>query len=296
MSPSIRTKTALLVMAMMIAALLGLAVRAEAEDVTVNGPPVASITVQGDGGPFYTGKSIILLATGSSDPDGDPMTFSWVMPDGSARVGEAVSWTPDAPGTIRFQLKARDQWGLVNVTSRDIDVVEGPDQVARGSIRTFLLLMVPLGALIILAMVIIAVLRGRRMRKLERVLEEVGVVHRPQFGRSGATQMPEARVLDLEPVTRVHPTKETHTESANDPEARRGYKDEKMQVPEYQLPPRSGTPPRKARAQRPDHRTVSATLECPSCAHVFRERMDPSLIGKGSFKIRCPRCGMEGDV
>ena len=107
--------------------------------VTVNGPPTA------DAGPNQDaelGDTVTLDGTGSTDPDGDTLLYSWIQTAGPAvtLVGAntaSPSFTaPAGPGTITFQLTVDDQQGRtdtdeVNVGLNQPPVADaGPDQDA----------------------------------------------------------------------------------------------------------------------------------------------------------------------
>jgi len=256
--------------------------------VHANSPPVAVITVVGaDVEEVRVGDTIVLQASDSQDPDGDVLTYSWVMPDGRVRNGPEVTWTANRKEVIRFHLTARDVWGESNITTLRIDVLEGKDQVERSDIWDFLLFIVPIAFFMLLIIVVVAILRGRKARRLESVLEEVGVIHKPQY-----IPHSEPRVLDLEPVKRSFPPANVITTR----EMSHGRDRDDSKVPEYQLPP----PPAKDGYGPSGHkhspRSVNATLECPGCGKVFQQRLDPGTIGKGKKVIECPHCGTEGEV
>ncbi len=108
---------------------------------TENQPPVA------EAGPDQTalvGDTVTLDGSGSSDPDGDPLTYSWTLtaPTGSAAAlsdSTAVdpSFTIDLPGTYSAQLTVND--GLADSAPDTVTVSTensppladaGPDQLA----------------------------------------------------------------------------------------------------------------------------------------------------------------------
>jgi hypothetical protein len=77
-----------------------------------NLPPVADA---GDDQQVLVGEQVALDGTGSSDPDGDPLTFSWTLrgPEGSTAVLDSltepsVSFTPDVAGDYTATLVVND--------------------------------------------------------------------------------------------------------------------------------------------------------------------------------------------
>jgi len=86
-----------------------------AEDVAtirVNAPPVA--VIEGDLETVF-GKARIPVffdATGSYDPDGDPLSFYWDFGDGISAKGPKVSHSFDKPGLYTVKLRVDDGTGL----------------------------------------------------------------------------------------------------------------------------------------------------------------------------------------
>ena len=78
-----------------------------------NSPPIANAGANQTG---YVGTSVTLDGSGSSDPDGDPITYRWSfswVPAGSAAVlanahGAKPSFTPDLPGSYGVSLTVND--------------------------------------------------------------------------------------------------------------------------------------------------------------------------------------------
>ncbi len=104
-------------------------IQSESIKVRVNTPPIAN--AGGDREAFAGGAhdAVLFDATGSSDPDGDPLTFYWDFGDEITATGPKVLHTYDTPGTYTVQLKVDDGTGTeagvvwtsvtVEVKSRD---------------------------------------------------------------------------------------------------------------------------------------------------------------------------------
>ena len=72
-------------------------------------PPVAALN-----GPFtgLEGSSVAMSAAGSSDPDGDALTYLWSFGDGATGMGLSVSHTYAQDGTFDVRLVVRDTRSL----------------------------------------------------------------------------------------------------------------------------------------------------------------------------------------
>jgi PKD repeat protein len=97
-----------------------------AEDVAtirVNAPPVG--VIEGELETVY-GKAHIPVffdATGSYDPDGDPITFFWDFGDGKSAKGPKVNHSFDKPGKYTVKLRVDDGTGLKSsVRWREVSV------------------------------------------------------------------------------------------------------------------------------------------------------------------------------
>jgi PKD repeat protein len=69
-------------------------------------PPVANITVTSD--QLVAGRPVNLSAAGSSDPEGDPLTFLWDLGDGNTSTDERVSHVYEGAGTFTVRLTVTD--------------------------------------------------------------------------------------------------------------------------------------------------------------------------------------------
>ena len=107
----------------------------------VNRAPVASA-----GGPYsgLVGMSVAMSASGSSDPDGDALTFAWTFGDDSQGVGAAVSHAYPAVGHYRVTLAASDgALASTDTTAADVATLyqaraftdPGPIKLATGKPR-----------------------------------------------------------------------------------------------------------------------------------------------------------------
>ena len=71
------------------------------------------------------GQTSRLSAT-ATDPDGDPVTFQWTVPQGTLSVADAPNtvWTaPNAPGSVTATVTARDNRGGMATSSVNLQVV-----------------------------------------------------------------------------------------------------------------------------------------------------------------------------
>ena len=74
-------------------------------------PPVAAVN-----GPFTSseGSAVAMSATGSTDPDGDALTFAWTFGDGGVATGATVSHTYAQNGTYNVRVIATDSRDLAD--------------------------------------------------------------------------------------------------------------------------------------------------------------------------------------
>ena len=77
--------------------------------IIVNGPPVAALTITPN--PVGTNTPVTLNASGSTDPNGDPLKYSWDL-NGDKRYGDATgaiqTRTFASAGTFRVGVRVTD--------------------------------------------------------------------------------------------------------------------------------------------------------------------------------------------
>jgi chitodextrinase len=83
-------------------------------------PPVAVLD-----GPYSSiqGLPVAMSAAGSSDQDGDVLTYAWTFGDGSSATGVTVSHTYQQAGTFTVRLIVTDTGGLADTTSTTATVL-----------------------------------------------------------------------------------------------------------------------------------------------------------------------------
>jgi hypothetical protein len=96
------------------------------------------------GGPYtgVRGVPIPFSAMGSSDPDGEPLSFSWDFGDGKEGLGVSIQHTYAESGSYRVVLTTKDAWFSV----RDTTSAAIGDALAARAFRKGLQGSIPLGA------------------------------------------------------------------------------------------------------------------------------------------------------
>ena len=87
-----------------------------------NGPPSATMSIT-PSGTIKTGEEVAFSAAGSSDPDGDALTFEWDFGDGNTGTGLTTKHTYAQPGDYTAELAVGDGTHEVT-TSKSITVVD----------------------------------------------------------------------------------------------------------------------------------------------------------------------------
>ena len=91
------------------------------------------------------GDDITFDGSGSIDPDGDPLTYIWTMPDGSVSRGQKVTWRADKIGEeLVVTLEVKDNGGLTDTETETIDILEDESPRRSGEIWPFLITVIPL--------------------------------------------------------------------------------------------------------------------------------------------------------
>lgn len=88
-----------------------------------NAAPVAQIGVL-TAGP-QTGFPVKFGSTGSTDPDGDALTYQWTFDDGSTSTGSTAERLWQVTGIQTVQLKVTDSTGLSHTASTQVSVKRG---------------------------------------------------------------------------------------------------------------------------------------------------------------------------
>ena len=113
-------------------------------------PPVADagpdqvkalVTMVDSMGATTTSATVNFDGTGSRDPDGGTLTYTWNFGDGSTGSGATPSHPYTSPGIYNVTLTVTDNDGLISMDTMEVTVLKlslvGPDSVTRGGTATF---------------------------------------------------------------------------------------------------------------------------------------------------------------
>lgn len=86
-----------------------------------NQPPNATFDMEPEAG--QVPLTIVFNASGSTDPDGDAMSFNWDFGDGQGGTGASTAHTYLTPGLYSVELTVTDQTGLYRTVGRSVRVL-----------------------------------------------------------------------------------------------------------------------------------------------------------------------------
>ncbi|MBN1538544.1 MAG: hypothetical protein JW939_00230, partial [Candidatus Thermoplasmatota archaeon] len=258
-----------------------------------NRPPTADIKIIGGSFARSVGEDIKFDATGSRDPDGDPLTYFWTMPDGSTFRGSTVTWRAEKAGEdLVILLTVKDSNGLSDTGSVSIDVIgSDADVYESADLWSFVLVALLLVLIILILVFISTLLRSSARKRLERRLQKIG--------------------MDPESFLLLRDNREKHTGPSPDIERRQGPKvhdlvqvkkeedaEESIEIlPEWKEPETEVTVKRAHPRSEEEGKYLKVVIECPFCSGVFKEKVPLSAIKKHqTFTVRCPDCGRSGDI
>jgi len=89
-------------------------------EVRPNAAPVAAATGTPD--PVHVGGTVTFDATGSTDADGDALTYHWAFPGGSSSTAPTAQHAFPSVGTYPVTLTVTDTHGVTDTTTLSIDV------------------------------------------------------------------------------------------------------------------------------------------------------------------------------
>jgi hypothetical protein len=89
------------------------------QPTSANVPPTAGFTVD-DTNPLV-GATLLTFTASATDPDGQPLTYSWNLGDGTVKPGPIVTHTYQAPGLFTVILTVTDSGGLATSVSAQVN-------------------------------------------------------------------------------------------------------------------------------------------------------------------------------
>jgi PKD repeat protein len=99
--------------------------------LTRNSPPIAGTISASPPTALQGGTTVTLTSQGASDPDGDPLTYSWNFGDGSSGSGQSVTKVYSTSGTMNVELTVSD--GKKSATATTTVTVRSLTGTWRGS-------------------------------------------------------------------------------------------------------------------------------------------------------------------
>ena len=97
-------------------------------ETTANRPPTAAFTASSLG--VFTNQDVTVDAAGTTDPDGDVLTYAWTFGDGASASGTQVTHAYAAAGSFTVTLTVNDGRGGTDTASKTV-VVTAPTQENR---------------------------------------------------------------------------------------------------------------------------------------------------------------------
>jgi PKD repeat protein len=98
--------------------------------IVVNNQPVAVASRESSVFSGGAHDAVLFDGTGSYDPDGDALTYTWDFGDGKSESGSKVFHAYGRPGTYKVRLSVQDQSGLSCGQGSDEFTIEVRDRVA----------------------------------------------------------------------------------------------------------------------------------------------------------------------
>ncbi|MDO7868518.1 PKD domain-containing protein [Nocardioides jiangxiensis] len=96
--------------------------------VLANAAPVARPTATPN--PAHPGKPVTLDGSGSTDADGDALTYLWTLPDGSSATTASTAYTFPATGTYTASLTVTDAHGISSTSSVTVEATNAAPTAA----------------------------------------------------------------------------------------------------------------------------------------------------------------------
>lgn len=103
------------------------------DSVASNKAPTLSMSISPDG-TVKAGDELTFSAAGSSDPDGDALTYEWTFGDGNVGSGMSTTYTYNTPGTYTVKLAVSD--GEFETTeTREVTVADADAALPEAEVR-----------------------------------------------------------------------------------------------------------------------------------------------------------------